>query len=291
MVPKPTSLGNRPQGLHAGGSLPEGPSSPAPGQCPRSLPEPGCPSGLQGGSPQPGSQRNDRGGRGGSWGTEPVPDVASPAPQHRARWSRLGSGTPGLCAVALNATRSSIKLKVPHLNSNRKGRSRGLPGAGLPAPDCRVGPLQAGARGRAGSPQGIQPVLWVAFAGPTWIVPPATGGAANCPGRRLSTPSRVPADVTLYAEGTPNDFSPEIPSAGHVALLLAPVTDWKWGPRQVATFSLPKQLGGRCALGGAAAGPTGLGVSASPSGRQETWHPTLGVKQRTSLLSDSVCFP
>lgn len=175
---------------------------------------------------------------------------------------------------------SSIKLKVPHLNSNRKGRSWGLPGAGLPAPrdagPCQAGPCQArlcqagsarralpgGARGRAGSPQDAQPALWVAFPGPAWVVPPATGAAANCSGWRLSAPPRVPAGVTLCAKGMPSDFSPEIPNAARAALLPDPVTDWKWGHRQVGACSLPKQLAGRCALGEAAAAHTGLGVSA-----------------------------
>lgn len=269
------SLGSRPPGLHAGGSLPEGPSSPAPGQCPRSLLDPGRPTGLQGGSPQPGSQQNDRGDRGSSWGAELVPRWPARLPQRQARWSRCGrrDSEPLCCGPGRQG--SSIKLKVPHLNSNRKGRSWGLPGAGLPAPrdagPCQAGPCQArlcqagsARRGswQGGLSQGAHPALWVAFPGPAWVVSPATGAAANCPGRRLSAPPQVPAGVTLCAKGMPSDFSPEIPNAGRAALLPDPVTDWKWGQRQVGACSLPKQLARRCALGEAAAAHTGLGVSA-----------------------------
>lgn len=141
------SLGSRPPGLHAGGSLPEGPSSPAPGQCPRSLPDPGRPTGLQGGSPQPGSQQNDRGDRGSSWGAELVPRWPARLPQRQARWSRCGRRDSGPLCCGPGRQGSSIKLKVPHLKSNRKGRSWGLPGAGLLAPrdagPCQAGPCQA----------------------------------------------------------------------------------------------------------------------------------------------------
>lgn len=76
--------------------------------------------------------------------------------------------------------------------------------------------------------------------------------------------------MTLYSKGVPNDFSPEIPNAGHAALLLDPVTDWKWGHRQVGACSLPKQLAGRCALGRAA-----WEIVSAPRDREKPGTPTL----------------
>lgn len=66
----------------------------------------------------------------------PSPKWPARLPQRQARWSRCGlrDSGPLCCGRGRGRQRSSIKLKVPHLNSNRKGRSRGLPRAGLPAP-------------------------------------------------------------------------------------------------------------------------------------------------------------
>lgn len=76
----------------------------------------------------------------------------------------------------------SIKLKDPHLNSNRKGARRQGASPGLPSPADRPSKLRAAhirvarppTHRKRGSPLGNSGhVLLVAFPGPTWIMSPA----------------------------------------------------------------------------------------------------------------------
>lgn len=155
--------------LQAGDSLPERPSRPVLSQTPWSLSEPSCPIGRWAGSPQLSSQRRDKGG---SWGTEPISPARLPVRPDGAGGD-LRDSRP-LCSGPRDSHKSSIKLKAPHLNSNRKRQEAwrfpepALPPppvvAALPAESCPHWDPQAplgrrGTRVRA-FPRKLNPGFW-----------------------------------------------------------------------------------------------------------------------------------
>lgn len=78
----------------------------------------------------------DKGNKDSSWSAEPVPTrpALPPTPQSQARWSSWGLGDSGpLCSWSSDSYKPSIKLKDPHLNSNRKGARRQGASLGLPS--------------------------------------------------------------------------------------------------------------------------------------------------------------
>lgn len=162
--------GPRPSLTGGGDSLPARPSVPS------------CPTGVQGGSSQP---RSQKGQEGSSWGTEPAGQPLAPTCLS-VRPDGAGGGLRDslpLCSGPRDSHKSSIKLKVPHLNSNRKGQEVGgfaeppapPPTAAAHSGDCplaesrpRQGPEAPQGRWgtqREGFPLATQPRLLVAFPG------------------------------------------------------------------------------------------------------------------------------
>lgn len=117
--------------LQAGDSLPERPSRPVLSQTPWSLSEPSHYIGLWAGGPQLSSQRRDKGG---SWGTEPISPACCLPVRPDGAGGDLRDSRP-LCSGPRDSHKSSIKLKVPYLNSNRKRQEAWcFPESALPPP-------------------------------------------------------------------------------------------------------------------------------------------------------------